>query len=155
MLLGFGSHADVSRAATRAVTEVIQFQASLPEEVIGDNLPDRLTGSEAIDWYTFQTLEANDFLLPQGQIDPSQYRAQREYDVKQLIAAIESVGTTVFLLDATRPDIGIPVVRCVAPGLRSWWRRLAPGRLYDVPVQLGWLTTAHTEEEMNPIGMFF
>lgn len=155
ILLGFGSHTNISRAATRAVSEVIQFQAALPSEVIGDNLPNRLTGSEAIDWYAFQTLEANDFLLPQGQSDPSRYTEQQEYDVKQLIASVESVGSTVFLLDMTRSDIGIPVVRCVAPGLRSWWRRLAPGRLYDVPVRLGWLDVAHTEEEMNPIGMFF
>lgn len=155
ILLGFGSHVDVSRAATRAISEVIQFQAALPAEVTGVQLPNRLTGSEAIDWFAFQTLEANDFLLPNGHSDPSRYQKQREYDIKQLISSIEAVGTTVFLLNETRPDIGLPVVRCVAPGLRPWWRRLAPGRLYDVPVKLGWLKSARAEEEMNPIGMFF
>ena len=28
------------------------------------------------------------------------------------------------------------MVRVIAPGLRHFWRRLGPGRLYDVPVEL-------------------
>lgn len=42
----------------------------------------------------------------------------------------------------------------MAPGLRHFWRRLAPGRLYQVPVALGWIAERLTEEELNPIGFF-
>jgi len=42
----------------------------------------------------------------------------------------------------------------IVPGLRHFWARFAPGRLYDVPVQLGWLPQPLAEEELNPIPMF-
>jgi ribosomal protein S12 methylthiotransferase accessory factor len=51
--------------------------------------------------------------------------------------------------------VQFPVVKVVVPGLRHFWRRLAPGRLYDVPVKLGWLSAPLREEDMNPISMFF
>jgi len=40
------------------------------------------------------------------------------------------------------------------PGLRHFWRRLAPGRLYDVPVQLGRLEAPLSESSLNPFPMF-
>jgi ribosomal protein S12 methylthiotransferase accessory factor len=46
------------------------------------------------------------------------------------------------------------VARVVVPGLRHFWRRLAPGRLYDVPVELGWLATPLTEDQLNPVSCF-
>jgi oxazoline/thiazoline synthase len=45
-------------------------------------------------------------------------------------------------------------VRVVVPGLRHPWKRLAPGRLYDVPVKLGWLDKPRAEPEMNPLVCF-
>jgi ribosomal protein S12 methylthiotransferase accessory factor YcaO len=58
------------------------------------------------------------------------------------------------VLDQTRPDIGLPVVKVIVPGLRHFWRRLGPGRLYDVPVKLGWLEKPLAEEKLNPIAVF-
>ena len=43
----------------------------------------------------------------------------------------------------------------MAPGLRHFWRRLGPGRLYDVPVRLGWLDRPTPEDEINPWNVFF
>jgi ribosomal protein S12 methylthiotransferase accessory factor len=40
------------------------------------------------------------------------------------------------------------------PGLRHFWPRFAPGRLYDVPVRLGWIARPLAEDELNPIAMF-
>jgi ribosomal protein S12 methylthiotransferase accessory factor len=42
----------------------------------------------------------------------------------------------------------------VVPGLRPFWSRYAPGRLYDVPVALGWLGQAVDEGDLNPIPFF-
>jgi len=58
------------------------------------------------------------------------------------------------MLDQTRPDVGLPVVKMVVPGLRHFWARFAPGRLYDVPVQMGLLQQPLAEAELNPIPMF-
>ena len=59
------------------------------------------------------------------------------------------IDTTHISIDNTRPDIGFPVMRVVVPGLRHFWARFAPGRLYDVPVALGWLDRAQKEETLN------
>jgi ribosomal protein S12 methylthiotransferase accessory factor len=58
------------------------------------------------------------------------------------------------VLDQTRPDIGMSVVKVIVPGLRHFWAQFAPGRLYDVPVNLGWLKAPLTEDKLNPIPMF-
>ena len=55
------------------------------------------------------------------------------------------------VLDQTRPDIGMPVVRVVVPGLRHFWQRFAPGRLYDVPVEMGRCDSPLAEDELNPV----
>jgi ribosomal protein S12 methylthiotransferase accessory factor len=34
------------------------------------------------------------------------------------------------------------------------WKRLGTGRLYDVPVSMGWLKEALTEDELNPFPMW-
>jgi ribosomal protein S12 methylthiotransferase accessory factor len=48
----------------------------------------------------------------------------------------------------------LPVVKVVVPGLRHFWARFGAGRLYDVPVQLGWRKSPLAETELNPIPMF-
>ena len=59
------------------------------------------------------------------------------------------------VVDQTRPDVGMPVCRVIVPGLRHFWRRLGPGRLYDVPVKMGWVKNPLTEDEMNPFPVHF
>ena len=54
------------------------------------------------------------------------------------------------VLDQTRPDIGMPVVRVIVPGLRHFWARFAPGRLYDVPVGMGRRKRPLSEADLNP-----
>jgi ribosomal protein S12 methylthiotransferase accessory factor len=60
-------------------------------------------------------------------------------------------GFDFLVLDQTRPDIEVPVVRVIVPGLRHFYRRFAPGRLYDVPVNLRWRDKPLSEKELNPL----
>jgi ribosomal protein S12 methylthiotransferase accessory factor len=60
-------------------------------------------------------------------------------------------GLDFLVLDQTRPDIDVPVARVIVPGLRHFYRRFAPGRLYDVPVRLGWRDRPLSENELNPV----
>jgi ribosomal protein S12 methylthiotransferase accessory factor len=76
-------------------------------------------------------------------------------DVRRCVAVAERHGLETLVLDQTRPDIGLPVVKVIMPGMRHFWRRLAPGRLYDVPVALGWLQAPLREEQLNPLTIFF
>jgi ribosomal protein S12 methylthiotransferase accessory factor len=39
--------------------------------------------------------------------------------------------------------------------MRHFWRRTAPGRLYDVPVRMGWLTEPTPEDRINQTSVFF
>jgi hypothetical protein len=45
----------------------------------------------------------------------------------------------------------VPVARVIVPGMRHFYIRFAPGRLYDIPVKLGWLERPRTEAELNPV----
>ncbi len=60
----------------------------------------------------------------------------------------------VLLLDQTQPDLRLPVVRVIVPGLRHFWPRFAPGRLYDVPVELGRLAAPTPYDDLNPVPLF-
>jgi ribosomal protein S12 methylthiotransferase accessory factor len=74
--------------------------------------------------------------------------------VVDCFARVEAKGMEVLILDQTRPDVGLPVAKVVVPGMRHFWARYAPGRLYDVPVELGWLKRPKREKDLNPIAMF-
>src|SRR5262249_17316031 len=116
---------------------------------------------DAADWWRHATVANQPYLLP----DPGE-RARRpedfDYlpcrdlleDVAAIQSGIESRSMEVLVLDQTRPDIGLPVVKVIVPGMRHFWPRLGPGRLYDIPVQLGHLAQPTTLDELNPIPMF-
>jgi hypothetical protein len=61
----------------------------------------------------------------------------RREQVLACVKLAKRCGLDFLVLDQTRPDVEVPVVRVIVPGLRHFYRRFAPGRLYDVPVKLG------------------
>jgi ribosomal protein S12 methylthiotransferase accessory factor len=71
--------------------------------------------------------------------------------VRACVNVAQRAGLDFLVLDQTRPDIEVPVVRVIVPGLRHFYRRFAPGRLYDVPVKLGWRERPLPETEVNPL----
>jgi thiazole/oxazole-forming peptide maturase SagD family component len=71
--------------------------------------------------------------------------------LRRCVDRLQAAGIEAHYLELTRAELGLPVVRAIAPGLRHFWARLAPGRLYDVPVRMGRFTKALTEAEMNPV----
>jgi ribosomal protein S12 methylthiotransferase accessory factor len=160
---GFGAHLDPRIALLRAVTELNQlllvlFRGSGALEKSG-NLSD--ADPRAAEWIRTAAVADHPYLTA----DPAQApRTASSYagrwsedlrdDVRSCQALVERHGMEFLVLDQTRPDIGLPVVKVFVPGLRHFWRRLAPGRLYDVPVRLGCLPAPLGEEEMNPIGIF-
>ncbi|WP_437639181.1 TOMM precursor leader peptide-binding protein [Sorangium sp. So ce854] len=72
-------------------------------------------------------------------------------DVRACVARAARAGLETVVLDQTRPDTGLSAVKVVVPGLRHIWPRFGPGRLYDVPVRLGWLPRPTREEDLNPV----
>lgn len=152
IVFGFGAHFDPHLALRRALTEVNQL---LPL-VLGDEYG--LTDPEATRWWREATVEEHPYLLP----DPSRPAAAHTWtptgdlldDVRAGVAAIARQGMEVLVLDQTRPDIELPVARVVVPGLRHFWARFGPGRLFDVPVRMGRLAAVTPYEELNPVPLF-
>jgi len=55
----------------------------------------------------------------------------------------------------TRPDLELEVAKVLVPGMRHFWHRLGPGRLYDVPARLGWVDAPIAEGALNRHSVFF
>ena len=77
-------------------------------------------------------------------------RLDKREQVMACVRLAKREGLDFLVLDQTRPDIEVPVARVIVPGLRHFYRRFAPGRLYDVPVKLGLLDRPLSEEQLNP-----
>ena len=63
----------------------------------------------------------------------------------------QQAGVDFLVLDQTRPAIKAPLVRVTVPGLRHFYRGFAPGRVYNVPVNLRWCDRPLSEHELNAI----
>ena len=160
-IFGFGAHLDASIALSRAITEVNQMLPTVLRsgaERRRQLLPDF---AEAIAWWEHARLDEHPHLLPDPEwppVDPHAYEVPRTAnlldDVQYCIDRARAGGLDVLVHDLTRPDVGYPVAKVLVPGLRHFWRRLGPGRLYDAPVALGWLDTPIDEPNMNPVSMF-
>jgi oxazoline/thiazoline synthase len=157
ILLGFGAHLDPRIALLRAVTELTQMLALGGE---GEQPMDVSLDSETADWLKTATLANQPYLVPDGHTSresadyPRRWAGDLKEDILTCQALVEGLGLEMLVLDQTRPDIGLPVVKVFVPGLRHFWARFAPGRLYEVPVRLGWLPQPLAEEQINPICMF-
>ena len=147
---GSGAHFDPRIAALRALTELNQF---LSIGLMGGGSGEK----SSLDGVTPLRLQDHPFLIPAAspavQWEPDEKFA-RLGTREQVIACMQlaqNKDLDFLVLDQTRPDVGVPVVRVVVPGLRHFYRRFAPGRLYDVPIKLGLRAAPLTESELNPL----
>jgi oxazoline/thiazoline synthase len=157
IMLGFGTHFDPKIGIIRAVTELNQMLAINLLHNDKQKYPDPDTEY----WMKNATVKNQPYLLP---IKDSSLKVSTDYDkywsgdlkqdVLKCVEIAASQGLEILVLDQTRPDIQLNVVKVVVPGLRHFWPRFAPGRLYDVPVEMGWLSEPMKEEELNPIPIF-
>lgn len=158
LLMGFGAHLDPRIAMMRALGEIGQM--STTDEHLED--PAFLdTDEELVAWLRTATIDNQphfvpDFGEPSWRLEDhaSLVGADLAQDVQLCRQRVERAGLSLLVLDQTRPDIGLPVARVIVPGLRPFWSRFAPGRLYDVPVHLAWLDRPRTRAELNPIPFF-
>jgi YcaO-like protein with predicted kinase domain len=162
LLFGLGAHLDPTIGILRALTEMTQGLAYFAALGQTDAAPDEdADRREAVQWWREATLAQHPYLAPAPQMPaktarayPRQWSDDLRQDVETCVALAARQGLETLVLDQTRPDVGLPVVKVIVPGLRHFWRRLAPGRLYDVPVHLGWLPAPVPEAQLNPTSMF-
>ena len=155
IIYGAGAHADARIAALRAICELNQCLTWLPRPGAGDGRP-MIDDPLALEWWKTARLgdcswlaPAPDAPLKQGSDYPVVESSDTRDDVERCRALVEAKGMEFLVLDQTRPDVGLPVVRVIVPGMRHFWERFASGRLYDVPVSMGHRTRPLAESELN------
>jgi oxazoline/thiazoline synthase len=160
VLLGFGAHLDAQVALRRAVTELVQSLPAVQEGVSLSSSPDDPRAA-ALDWWATATVEDHPYLAPSPDAPartPADYPQQVRTDlldaIYHCVETARGSGLETLVLDQTRPDVGLSVVKVFVPGLRHFWPRFGKGRLYDVPVKLGWRTHILGEDELNPVPIY-
>ncbi|MGC7096644.1 TOMM precursor leader peptide-binding protein [Amycolatopsis lurida] len=155
IMLGLGAHLDPRLALRRALTELNQFLPTVLDERMGVGDPD------AAAWVNEATVASQPYLLPDDSVPargPADFGYVPSEDVREDVDALAALfagrGMEMLVLDQTRPDIGLPVVKVVVPGLRHFWARFAPGRLFEVPVRQGRLSRPTPYHELNPMPLF-
>jgi ribosomal protein S12 methylthiotransferase accessory factor len=160
IVFGFGAHLEPRVALLRAVTEMNQMLSSPLLEPEGKELGDPTADPETAQWLKTATRANQPYLLPAAgpartaASYPQVWADDVAEDVRACQALVERAGMEMLVLDQTRPEVGLPVAKVIVPGLRHFWARFAPGRLYDVPVRLGWHSRPLAEDELNPVPMF-
>ncbi|MBR0705485.1 TOMM precursor leader peptide-binding protein [Bradyrhizobium liaoningense] len=144
---GSGAHFDRRIALLRSLTELTQFMSV---SMMGGASGEKPT----LDGVTPLRLEDYPFLTPSDRpiVPPAPSLKLHDNTRDQVIACVEiaaRAGYDFLVLDQTRPDVEVPVVRVLVPGLRHFYRRFAPGRLYDVPVKLGLLDRPRPESDLT------
>jgi ribosomal protein S12 methylthiotransferase accessory factor len=161
IIFGFGAHFDPKIGILRAITEVNQILFSVMSVGVEGSARYRRRDAIALNWWQTATLANQPYLggdraqKPKVQADyPLLWSDDLLEDVRHCARLVEGQGMELLVLDQTRPDLGLHVVKVIVPGMRHFWRRLGGGRLYEVPVKLGWLSELRREEQLNPVSMF-
>lgn len=162
IILGYGTHFDPAIAIQRALTELNQILPSvLSTHADGSTQYVSPVNPLAIEWWKTATLERDPYLVadkniaPKGSADyPQLWSDDLREDIVNCKQIVAKQGMEMLVLDQTRPDIGLKVVKVIVPGMRHFWKRLSPGRLYEVPCKMGWIEKPLTEARLNPFPMW-
>jgi bacteriocin biosynthesis cyclodehydratase domain-containing protein len=144
LLFAGASHPSPRVAAWKAASEVGQLWFGMVH-----------SGGVDVDMkpWLAQSIETQPYFIPTHEIEapPEPLPLSPADSVKAIIERLRSVGLNVYAADLSRTDVILKTVRTIVPGLRHIWNRRGPGRLYDVPVRLGWLDSPLWESQLNPI----
>ena len=164
VIVGFGAHLDAAVALGRALTELNQFLPSVALTRVsrGGRPGYAIDDPETVHWLTTVRVADQPWLTSdpaQPVTGPGTYPAAAAADlaesVSRCVTTAAAAGLQVLVVDQRRPDIDLAVVKVIVPGLRHFWRRLGPGRLWEVPVALGRWPRAVDESQINPYSVFF
>lgn len=158
LVMGLGCHLDPRIALQRAMAEMNQMFTCCDDLAGKDALDD----PETLHWFRTATVENQPHMTPDRTVPlrqitelVNQYSGDLFKDIQHCCSCVEAQGLEVLVLDQMRELVGLPVVKVVVPGLRHFWARYAPGRLFDVPVRMGELSKPLKEDQLNPIPIFF
>jgi oxazoline/thiazoline synthase len=157
IFFGTGSHLHPRTAISRAINELnqVMIRSDTPKNIDLNSIA--YFERDLVKWVITENIENHPYIIPDGICRPiSQFPKSEDFltDINLILDILKSLGLEVFLLDLTNPNFQLHTVRVIVPGLRHFWCRLGPGRLYDTPVNLGWIKNSLAESNMNPIPYF-
>ena len=139
------AHRSPRVAAWKAASEVGQLWYVPVKE--------RSIDSEIRDWVEHATLQSEAYMAPacetNAPVEPD--GCSKAEELAEVLGKLGRAGLTAYAVDLSRPDVVLRTARAIVPEMRHIWHRLGPGRLYNVPVELGWRDAALPEEELNSI----
>lgn len=162
IMVAFGAHPDPDIALFRALTELNQFLPFIDRRDEDGNTIYGVDDPATLEWCTTTTVAKDPWVAP----DPDAPLVTRADVLRELpetlgdlvqycVDDLDRAGIETVVVNQTRPDIELAVAKVFAPGMRHFWKRTGAGRVYDVPVALGWLDAPKSEAELNPVGVFF
>jgi bacteriocin biosynthesis cyclodehydratase domain-containing protein len=159
LIFGFGAHLEPRLAMARAFSELNQFLPAVRRDEQGEYM---LDDPVAIEWWVNSSLESDPYLAPdpdapKRRLDdfPDLAGDDLKADIETCVRLFDEAGLETIVIDQSRPDIELRTAKVMVPGLRHFWRRLRPGRLYDVPVAMGRLEKPVAEADLNPKNIWF
>jgi bacteriocin biosynthesis cyclodehydratase domain-containing protein len=138
-LYGFGCHFSPQLAAVRALTELVQVKpimkpVSPPEDWSNVDYLYPHAGAKIIEPYSLNSSFLNNTTTL----------------IQHAVQRLADIGSDTIIINCTRPDINVPVAKISVPGFRAFRPRFAPGRLYDLPLELGLMQESKSQLEMTP-----
>ncbi|MDI5973536.1 TOMM precursor leader peptide-binding protein [Streptomyces sp. SL13] len=162
VLLGFGAHLDVRIAVLRALTEVNQFLPAVINRTADGATDYWEDDPDTLAWLQQVTVAQEPWVVPAAHLPATSaghydglFSGDLAEDIRNGVGRADRAGLEVIVLDQSLPDLELKVAKVMVPGLRHFWRRLGPGRLFTVPVDLGWVSAPTAENRLNPRSVFF
>lgn len=157
IFFGTGAHLNPALSIARAISELNQtmIRADTPTNINLFSIPE--IERSLVKWSITEKLEDHPYFIPSELSTKSYLYKESEnflIDIQTLLSIFQRHQMQVLVQDLSNPDIPFHTARVIIPGLRHFWARLAPGRLYETPVKLGWIKDPLKESSMNPISYF-
>lgn len=161
--VGLGCHYDISVSISRAITEMYQMLVGIKRyESIKENTGIGNGGIDKLvcDWLKTETINNHSHLTSEKtsssikSVNNDRFEYIEE-ELEYILNQFDDKGFSVYGINMTSETIGFPVVKMFVPGMRHFWPRLGEGRIYQVPVKLGYLSEPNKEEKLNTMGFFF
>lgn len=122
LVMGVGTHLDARIAVLRAITEVAQSRATQIQGAREDTDKEKITRSIGYDrmkrinrhWYAESKERLSMGELPDLSTD------SHKGDIEKAVRMLKGIADAVIVIDLTRKDVGVPVVRVTVPGLEMF-----------------------------------
>ena len=71
-----------------------------------------------------------------------------------VVERLKVLNFETLVVNYSRDPLPIKAAKVFVPGLCHIWPQLANNRLYQLPLDLGWLDKANTEQTINPQALY-